>query len=111
MTAKLPKMSRAEEAEFWKTHDSADFMDEFEPVELIRTPKPDSHCSQCQKVMRSRYVNIETSLGRVVIRDLRELYCPDGHESRLSPEAQRLVDAIEAVLQLAASTRFASLPE
>ena len=57
------------------------------------------------------YVNVETSLGRAIIRDLRELYCPDEHESRLSPEAQRLVDAIEAVLRLASSTRFAVASE
>ncbi len=29
-----------------------------------------------------------------------DLYCPEGHETRLSPEAQRLADAIEAVLRL-----------
>ena len=109
--AKLPEMSRTEEADFWETHDSTDFLDEFESVELINTPKPNNRCSQCQKVMRSRYVDVETSLGQAIIRDLRELYCPDDHESRLSPEAQRLVDAIEAVLRLASSTRFAVASE
>lgn len=105
----LPEMSRAEEAEFWRTHDATDYLDEFASVELTKTPRPDNHCFQCQKVMRSRYVNVEIALGRAVIRDLRELYCPDGHEARLSPEAQRLVNAIEAVLNLAASTHFALL--
>ena len=109
--AKLPEMTRSEEAEFWKTHDSTDFMDEFESVELLKTPKPEGRCFQCQKVMRSRYVNVETSSGRATIRDLRELYCPDGHESRLSPEAQRLVDAIEAVLRLVTANRVVTEPE
>ena len=41
--AKLPEMTREEEAEFWKTHSSTDYWDDMEDVDLkvhpsIRSP-------------------------------------------------------------------------
>jgi len=45
-------------------------------------------------------VDIDLAGGRAQVRQVRQLYCPAGHESRLSPEAQRLADAVEAVLHL-----------
>jgi hypothetical protein len=50
--------------------------------------------------MLSRYVAIDLAGGRAQLRQVRQLYCPAGHESRLAPEAQRLADAEEAVLRL-----------
>ena len=50
--------------------------------------------------MLSRYVDVDLAGGRAQLRQVRQLYCPDGHESRLAPEAQRLADAVEAVLRL-----------
>jgi len=96
----IPEMSRSEEAEFWKTHDATDYLDEMEPVTVIRGPRPRNRCSVCDRVMLSRYVDVDLAGGRVQLRRLRQLYCPVGYESRLAPEAQRLVDAIEAVLRL-----------
>jgi hypothetical protein len=50
--------------------------------------------------MLSRYVDVDLAGGRAQLRQVRQLYCPDGHESHLAPEAQRLADAVEAVLRL-----------
>ena len=56
--------------------------------------------SLCGQVMLSRYVDLDLAGGRAQLRQVRQLYCPDGHESRLAPEARRLADAVEAVLRL-----------
>jgi hypothetical protein len=96
--AEIPKMTREEEAEFWKTHDVIDY-DNSEPIEVEMGPRPRNHCMVCNDVLLSRYVN-EVAGGRVVLRGLRELYCRQGHEVRLAPEAKRIVDAIEAVISL-----------
>jgi len=56
--------------------------------------------TKCSQVMLSRYVDLDLAGGRAQLRQVRQLYCPAGHESRLAPEAQRLVDAVEAVLRL-----------
>jgi hypothetical protein len=42
----------------------------------------------------SHYVDIDLAGGRAQLRQVRQLYCPAGHESRLAPEAQRLVDNV-----------------
>ncbi len=93
-------MTRAQEAEFWETHDATDYLDEMEPVTVTVGPRPRNGCSVCSQVMLSRYVDIDLAGGRAQLRQVRQLYCPDGHESRSAPEAQRLVDAVEAVLRL-----------
>ena len=103
--SKLPEMSREEEAEFWKTHDSTDFLQNYEAVTMTRGKRPQHKCAHCSKRLLSRYVDVEVASGLAVMRQLRELYCPDAHESRLTPDAQRLVDAVEAVLRLAPQTR------
>ena len=103
--SKLPDMSREQEAEFWKTHDSTDFLENYEAVTVTRGKRPEQKCAHCGKRLLSRYVDVEVASGWVVMRQLRELYCPDAHESRLTPEAQRLVDAIEAVLRLVPQPR------
>jgi hypothetical protein len=99
--AKIPTMTREEEAEFWKTHDATDYLDDSEPVEVETGPRPRNRCLVCSDVLLSRYVDVELAGERAVLRGLRELYCRQGHEIRLAPEAQRIVDAIEAVLGLA----------
>lgn len=105
---RIPKMTREEEAEFWKTHDATDYLDDSEPVEVEMGPRPRNHCLVCGDVLLSRYIDVELAGGRAVLRRLRELYCREGHETRLAPEAQRIVDAVEAVLGLIPDfTRFA----
>ncbi len=99
--AKIATMTRGEEAEFWKTHDATDYLDDSEPVEVETGPRPQNRCLICSDVLLSRYVDVELAGGRAVLRGLRELYCRQGHEVRLAPEAQRIADAIEAVLGLA----------
>ena len=102
--AKIPKMTRVEEQEFWESHDATDFLEDMEPVAVIRMPRPDSNCSVCGETMRSRFVDIEIADKRLQLRRTRELYCPNGHETRLAPEEQRLADALEAVSKLAIAT-------
>jgi hypothetical protein len=99
--SKLPDMSREEEAEFWKTHDATDFFADYEPTTMSRGKRPKHKCTNCGKRLLSHYVDVEVASGWVVMRQMRELYCPDSHESRLAPESQRLVDAIAAVVRLA----------
>ncbi len=99
--SKIPKMTRRQEGEFWKTHDATDYLDEMAPVEVTVGPRPQNKCNVCRKIMLSRDVDVNLAAGKVQLRQLRQLYCPDEHETRLADEAQRLVDAIEAVLRLA----------
>jgi hypothetical protein len=97
---RIPEMTRAQEAKFWETHDATDYLDEMESVTVTVGPHPRNRCSVCSQVMLSRYVDIDLAGGRAQLRQVRQLYCPAEHESRLAPEAQRLADAIEAVLRL-----------
>lgn len=106
MMVKRADMTREEEAAFWETHDSADYWDESEPVEVELGPRPDNRCPVCGGVLLSRYRDVEIAGGQVVLREVRELYCREGHEVRLAPEAQRLAKALEAVLQLASPDKF-----
>lgn len=98
---KLPEMTRQEEFEFWKTHDATDYLDDTEPVQVETGPRPRNHCPVCGDILLSRYVDVELAGGRAALRGLRELYCRQGHGARLAPEAQRVADAVEAVLHLA----------
>ncbi len=100
MMDKLPTMSRVEESIFWETHDATDYLESTQPVAVTVGPRPHNRCPRCKQTLLSRYVDVSLADGRAQLRGLRQLYCPDGHETRLAPEAQRLVDAIEAVLRL-----------
>lgn len=97
---KLPTMSRVAESRFWDTHDATDYLDAMEPVAVTVGPRPCNRCPKCKKTLLARYVDVNLAGDRVQLRGLRQIYCPDGHVSRLAPEAQRLVDAIEAVMRL-----------
>ncbi len=99
--AKIPEMTPTQEGQFWETHDATDYLDEMVAVEVTVGPQPQNKCNVCGKVMLSHEVDVNLATGKVQLRQLRQLYCPDEHESRLADEAQRLVDAIEAVLRLA----------
>ena len=92
--------SEKEEADFWASHDTADYFDMstaegLEPGTFQRSPR----CSVDDSILLSRYVDVEVVSGRVVIRRLRQLYCRNGHkqETCLAPEAERRVRVIEAV--------------
>jgi hypothetical protein len=96
----MPEMTRTQEAKFWETHDATDYLDEMEPVAVTLGPPPRHRCAVCGQVLLSRYVNIDVAGGRAQLRELRQLYCPTGHDIHLAPESQRLTEAIEAVLRL-----------
>jgi hypothetical protein len=97
---KIPEMTRTEEHEFWKTHSAADYLEEMEPVTVVTGSRPQNRCGECKETLLSRFIDVELKGGRGQLRGLRQLYCPNGHEARLAPEAQRLVTAIESVLSL-----------
>jgi len=97
---RIPEMTRTQEAKFWETHDATDYLDEMEPVAVALGSPPRHRCAVCGQVLLSRYVNIDVAGGRAQLRELRQLYCPAGHDIHLAPEAQRLAEAIEAVLRL-----------
>ena len=71
-------MTRAQEARFWETHDATDYLDEMEPVTATVGPRPRNRCSTCGQVMFSRYVDVDLAGGRAQLRQVRQLYCPDG---------------------------------
>jgi hypothetical protein len=103
--AKLPEMTREEEAEFWKTHSFVDYLDDMEPVEVeldpsIKGPRDVSpRCSVCDDVLLSRYVDLEVAGGRATLHGLRQLYCRQGHIVKLAREAEETVRKVETALQ------------
>ncbi len=99
--AKTPEMTRTEAGAFWETHDATDYLEDMVAVDVTTGPRPQNNCPTCGQIMLSRMVDVTLAAGRVQLRQLRQVYCPEGHETHLAAEAQRLVDAIEAVLRLA----------
>lgn len=82
--AKLPKFtSEAEEAEFWDTHDSTDFLDETEPVQTRfvdrRPPKQQisirlepSTIEEIKKVASGKGIGYQTLIRMWVLEQLRK---------------------------------------
>ncbi|MGQ9628521.1 MAG: CopG family antitoxin [Anaerolineae bacterium] len=105
--AKIPEFkSYEEEAEFWATHDSTDYLDDMEPVEIeidpnVKSPRDLSPCCPvCDEVLLSRYVDVEVAGGRATLHGLRELYCQEGHITRLAPEAEEMVRLLKIINKL-----------
>ncbi len=105
---KLPdfsKMSRKEEAEFWDTHDATEFdEDEFEEggvLEVaphIKNPRDLSpRCPKDDKILLTRYVDVEIANGRLILRHVPELYCREGHFTMLPAEIEKDIRVHEAV--------------
>ena len=94
---KIPDFkSIEEEAEFWDTHDSTEYLDWSEAVEVEDAPRPLSpRCPVCGEILLSRYVEKDVVGGLVTIHRLRELYCPEGHYTGLAEESRKLVEAVE----------------
>jgi hypothetical protein len=99
-------MTREEEAEFWKTHSSVDYLDDMEPVEVefppsVKSPRDLSRrCPVCDDVLLFRYRDRDAADGRVTFHHLMEFYCRQGHGVWLSTKVAKEVRAIEAVLAL-----------
>jgi hypothetical protein len=104
--AKLPEMTREEEAEFWKTHSAADYWEDMEEVDLrvhpsVKSPRDLSRrCPVCDDVLLFRYRDREAAGGRATFHHLMEFYCRQGHGVWLSTKVAKEVRAIEAVLAL-----------
>ena len=104
--AKIPEMSREEEAEFWRTHCSVDYLDDMEPVEVefhprIKSPRDLSRrCPVCDDVLLFRYADRDVGGGQITLHRLMEFYCRQGHGVWLDSETEKLVRAIEAVSAL-----------
>jgi hypothetical protein len=117
--AKIPDMTREEEAEFWKTHSSVDYLDDMEPVEVefhprIKGPRDLSRrCPVCDDVLLFRYADRDVADGQITLHRLMEFYCRQGHGVWLAPGAEKLVKAIEAMLALREEPtgQLAEMPE
>jgi len=102
---KLPEMTRAEEAEFWKTHSAADYWDDMEEVDLkvhpsVKIPRDLSRrCPVCDDALLFRYLDRD-SRDRQVTLHLMQFYCRKGHYDQLASRSEKLSRAIEAVLDL-----------
>jgi len=107
MSKKLPMFqTREEAAEYWATHDTAEYWDDMEDVDLkvhprIKSPRDLSRrCPVCDDVLLFRYAERDAAGGRVTLHRLMEFYCRQGHGVWLAPEAAKELRAIEAVLDL-----------
>jgi len=117
MSKKLPKFeSRKEAAKFWATHDTTDYWDDMEDVDLkvhpsIKSPRDLSRrCPVCDQVLRFRYVDRDSRDSWITMH-LMEFYCPEGHVRQLADESAKLARAIEAVLDLRASEERLTVEE
>lgn len=96
--------SYKEEAEFWDTHDSTEY--EFEEEGIlevaphIKSPRDLSpRCPEDDKVLLTRYIDLEIAGGRMVLRRVPQLYCRDGHYTALLPKVEMEVRVLEAVFE------------
>lgn len=101
----IPEFKSAEEeAQFWDTVDTTEFLDEFEEVvveldESVKSPRDLSpRCPKCGEVLLSRYVDRDAAGGLVTVHRVRELYCPQGHHTELAEESRELIAAVEDAL-------------
>ena len=103
----IPKFkSSEEEVEFWDTHDSTEYLDWGKAVTLEVDPSinsPRDLSPRCPhhktQVLYSRYRQVIVADGLATLNHLRELYCPRGDYTRLTPEAETLVKKAEAALK------------
>jgi hypothetical protein len=95
-----------EEAEFWDTHDSTEYIDWDKAVTLklhssVKSPRDLSpRCPHHKnQVLYSRWRAIQIANGFASLNRMRELYCPRGDYTRLAPETETLVKKAEAALK------------
>ena len=104
---KIPKFETLQdEAEFWDTHDSTEYVDWDKAVTLqvhpsIKSPRDLSpRCPHHKnQVLYSRYRNVIIADGLATLNRVRELYCPRGDYTRLARESETLVKKAEAALK------------
>jgi hypothetical protein len=93
--------SEKEEAEFWDTHDSTEYIDwdkaeTLEPHSFPKSPRCPHHKSQ---VLYTRWRTLVIANGFASLNKVRELYCLRGDYTRLAPETAALVKKAEAALK------------
>ena len=96
----IPNMTHKEEQFFWQNNDATDYLEDMEPVKLITGSSPKNQCPICHETLLTRLINVELAHGKVELRKVHQRYCKNGHQAHLVEESQRLVDAIESVLNL-----------
>lgn len=104
---RIPKFkSEEEEVEFWDTHSTADYWDQFKPVKLTLHPsikKPSDLSPRCphhqNQVLYTRWRTIQIANGFATLNRMRELYCPRGDYTRLAPETETLIKKTEAAFK------------
>lgn len=111
MTKKpLPQLkTEAEEADFWASHDSTEYLDWDRGEWVVQAPLVrSSRCPVCGQVLLSRYVDVDVAGGRVTLHKMRELYCPQEHVVRLAPESEELIKRLSAFLEIELPERAAA---
>jgi hypothetical protein len=104
---KIPEFkTEKEEAEFWDTHDSTEYVDWDDAVTLkvhpsVKSPRDLSpRCPHHKnQVLYTRWRNVVVANGFATLNRMRELYCPRGDYTRLAPESQALVKKAEVALK------------
>ncbi len=81
--------SMQEIAAFWDTHDSTEYADEFEPVEL-KVEESESTCPRCGGEMENWWVDLPLARGLLVLRRARFWRCrtPGCHTVILSTDTR-----------------------
>ncbi len=93
--------SEKEEAQFWDTHDSTEYIDWDKAVTLKPHPSlPSPRCPHhARQVLYSRWRTVLIADGFATLNRIRELYCPRGDYTRLAPESAKLVKQAELALK------------
>jgi len=100
MSLDIPEFKDDQEtAEFWDGTDSAEFMQDGEVVEITREPPKKGRCGHCGAQVSLRYVEISLFDGVMTLHRMKEYYCPSCHRVRLSREARREIERLEANLR------------
>ena len=102
---KLPKFKleeEEEEADFWDSFDTAQFMEEGEEIELEYKPETgmENICTHCGEKMIERKRDIDVP-GEEITIHIKEYYCPKCEKAMLgSAEAKRLSKVLVGLLEV-----------
>lgn len=112
--ARLPRFKSIKEAaEFWDTHDTTEYFEDMDDVELsVGREKGQSlspRCIHCGSMLLSRRIDLDVLDGRITLHDLCQLYCAKcGKTQELAPEAEALVEAVTAASEKVQSDLMAA---
>ena len=80
-------------AEFWDTHTSADYVEDWEEIELEWVPDEDT-CLRCGSRMNIETTDIDL-FGKLAIRHLTRYSCPVCHAVRLSTRSLEEIRSLD----------------